>query len=131
MQIDIRAKGFELSPALREHAERRLGFALSWAVYDVRKVAVRLYDINGPRGGEDKCCRIQIALPGTSDVVIEDTETDLYMAINRAVDRAERSLARRLERQREHRHVRQPVVEITDDPSAEEFQQRVDAGVFH
>jgi ribosomal subunit interface protein len=131
MQIDIRAKGFELSPALREHAERRLGFALSWAVYDVRKVAVRLYDINGPRGGEDKCCRIQIALPGTSDVVIEDTEADLYIAINRAVDRAERSLARRLERQREHRHARQPVVEITDDHSAEEFEQRADAGVFH
>lgn len=103
MHIDIRAQGFELSPALREHAERRLGFALSWATYDVRKVAVRLYDINGPRGGEDKCCRIQIPLPGGSDIVIEDTESDLYAAINRAVDRAERSLARRLERQNKHR----------------------------
>lgn len=103
MHIDIRAQGFELSPALREHTERRLGFALSWATYDVRKVAVRLYDINGPRGGEDKCCRIQIALPGTSDIVIEDTESDLYFAINRAVDRAERSLARRLERQNKHK----------------------------
>lgn len=130
MQIDIRAKGFELSPALREHTERRLGFALSWASYDVSKVAVRLSDINGPRGGEDKCCRIQIALPGTADVVIEDTEADLYVAINRAVDRAERSLARRLERQREHRHERQAAIEINDDDMAED-QTNSNTGRLH
>lgn len=130
MQIDIRAKGFELSPALREHTERRLGFALSWANYDVRKVAVRLYDINGPRGGEDKCCRIQIALPGTSDVVIEDTEADLYIAINRAVDRAERSLARRLDRQREHRHERPSNIEAADDDE-QNHQGDITSGQFH
>ncbi|MDP2811649.1 MAG: HPF/RaiA family ribosome-associated protein [Rhodocyclaceae bacterium] len=104
MRIDIQASGFELTDGLREHTERRLQFALSWASHDVRKVVVRLSDINGPRGGNDKRCRIQIPLPRTPDIVIEDTEPDLYVAIDRAADRAERSLARRLERQREHPH---------------------------
>lgn len=104
MQIKIQARGFPLTEALREHAERRLRFALSWAGYDVRKVVVRLSDINGPRGGDDKRCCIQVVFPGTQDVVIEDTESDLYVAINRAVDRAERSVARRLARQREYPH---------------------------
>ena len=104
MRIDIHTSGFELTDALREHTERRLKFALSWASYDVRKVVVRLSDINGPRGGKDKRCNILIPLTRTADIVIEDTESDLYVAIDRAVDRAERSLARRLERQREHPH---------------------------
>lgn len=104
MHIDIRARGFELTEGLRQHTERRLSFALGWASYDVRKVAVRLFDINGPRGGEDKCCRIQVILPKTQDVVIEDTEADLYVAIDRAAERVERSVTRRLERQREHKH---------------------------
>jgi putative sigma-54 modulation protein len=45
-------------------------------------------------------------IPGRPDVVIEDTESDLYVAIDRAVERIERSVARRLERQREHPHGR-------------------------
>ncbi len=104
MRIEIQTRGFELTDGLREHTERRLQFALNWASHDVRKVVVRLSDINGPRGGNDKRCRIQIPLSRTPDIVIEDTESDLYVAIDRAADRAERSLARRLERQREHPH---------------------------
>lgn len=104
MRIEIQANGFKLTDGLREHTERRLQFAMSWAVHDVRKVVVRLSDINGPRGGNDKRCYIQIPLPRQPDVVIEDTESDLYLAIDRAVARAERSVARQLERQREHSH---------------------------
>lgn len=106
MQIDIQSRGFDLTEGLREHTERRLKFALGWASYGVRMVTVRLSDINGPRGGNDKRCRIQIPLPGGQDVMIEDTEADLYVAIDRAADRTERTVARRLERLRQHHHVR-------------------------
>ena len=106
MRIDIQARGFELTEGLREHTERRLHFALSWASHGVRTVNVRLSDINGPRGGNDKRCRIKVPLPGGQAVVVEDTEADLYVAIDRAADRTERTVARRLERLREHHHVR-------------------------
>jgi putative sigma-54 modulation protein len=104
MQIVIQARGFALTTGLREHIERRIRFALDWAKCHVRKVHVRLSDLNGPRGGEDKRCHIQVAIPGGENVVIEDTEADLYIAIDRAADRAGRTLARRVERSREHRH---------------------------
>ncbi|MFA7270433.1 MAG: hypothetical protein WC073_13930 [Sterolibacterium sp.] len=48
MRIEIQASGFDLTDALRDHTERRLQFALSWASDDVRKVLVRRSDINGP-----------------------------------------------------------------------------------
>jgi len=105
---------------LREHTERRLQFAFNWAVHDVRRIAVRLSDINGPRGGNDKRCRIQVPLPGGQDVVIEDTESDLYVAIDRAADRTERALARRLDRRREYHHDRFAVAAPTDAVDADE-----------
>ncbi|HAO32984.1 MAG TPA: HPF/RaiA family ribosome-associated protein [Candidatus Competibacter sp.] len=106
MDINIQARGFSLTKALRDHAERRLRFALGWADDRLRRISVRLSDENGPRGGEDKRCRIRIAFAGAPSVVIEDTETDVYVAIDRAADRAGRSVARRLERQRnQHRRL--------------------------
>ncbi len=101
MQIDIQARNFSLTNALRGHVERRLGFALSSRNDQIQRVMVRLSDINGPRGGEDKCCHIQVVLPQLSDVVIEDTEVDMYTAIDRAADRAGRTVGRRLARQRD------------------------------
>ena len=101
MQIDIQARNFSLTNALRGHVERRLGFALSSKNDHILRVLVRLSDINGPRGGADKCCLIQVVLPHLPDVVIEDTEADLYAAIDRAADRTGRTVGRRLARQRD------------------------------
>ena len=86
MQIDIQSRGFALTHALREYTGRRLRFALVLAGGRVRRVAVRLFDVNGPRGGIDKRCHIRGALNGLAAVVTEDAEADLYLAINRAAD---------------------------------------------
>ena len=126
MRINIQAKGFDLTEGLRAHTERRLQFALNWASNDVRAVTVRLSDINGPRGGNDKRCQILIPLTGKQEVVIEDTESDLYLAIDRAADRTERTLARRLCRQREHRGSRPLLMDVdtgADDAAVETSSQ--------
>lgn len=101
MQIDIRAKGIEMSEGLRDHTERCLNFGLDWAQQDVDRVVITLSDINGPRGGNDKRCQLRIPLPRMRDVVIEEVADDLQIAIARSVNRASRSLERRLSRQRE------------------------------
>ncbi len=69
---------------------------------------MKLSDENGPRGGEDKRCRVRVGVDGPQDVVVEDVESDLYIAIDRAADRAGRVVARRLERQRTRRGAPQP-----------------------
>lgn len=102
MQIHIQSQGFTLTEALREHAERRLRYGLTRGSDHIRRVEMRLSDINGPRGGADKRCSIVVALESLPDVVIEDIENDLYVAIDRAADRAGRSVTRCLERKRKH-----------------------------
>ncbi len=121
MNINIQARGFDLTEGIREHTRKRLQFALSWANHEVRSITVCLTDVNGPRGGNDKRCRIQIPMAGLPDVVIEDEESDLYLAINSAADRTERTMARRLARLRGHQRERisERVPVIDDQPSAD------------
>ena len=102
MQIIIQARNFSLTKALRSYIERRLRFALGSRDEHIQKIMVRLSDINGPRGGEDKCCQIQVVLPHLKDAVIEDIETDMYVAIDRATDRVSCAVGRRLSRQRDN-----------------------------
>lgn len=101
MQMDIQSQGFSLTEGIRDYVMRRLAFSLSHGDPAITRIIVRLSDINGPRGGDDKRCLIEIRLKAASAVVIEDTEGDLYVAIDRAAERAGRTLTRRLARQRE------------------------------
>lgn len=99
MQIEIQARNFPMTRALRAHTERRLKFAFSTCYQHVKRILVRLSDVNGPRGGNDKRCHLEVILPGPA-VVVEKTESDLYVAINRAASRAGRSAMRQLRRRR-------------------------------
>ena len=102
MNIAIQSSGLVLTESLRAYVYRRLETSLGWAL--TRKLAVWLSDINGPRGGRDKRCKIQISLDNGKTVVIEDTEDDMYVAIDRAAERADRALARQLSRSRAFTH---------------------------
>ena len=108
MQIEIQARNFSLTRAMRMHIERRLGFALSACYRHINRILVRLSDINGPRGGNDKRCHLEVMLPGQA-VVVVDTEADLYVAINRAAARAGRTVMRQLRRKRHLIRVQTPV----------------------
>ncbi len=101
MQINIQALNFPLKKSLHDYIERRLGFALSARDSHIQRVIVQLSDINGPRGGIDKCCHISVVLSYQPNVVIEDTETDIFVAVDRAADRAGRTVGRRLARRRD------------------------------
>ncbi|MEW6678068.1 MAG: HPF/RaiA family ribosome-associated protein [Pseudomonadota bacterium] len=111
MQMDIQCQGFTLTPGLGEYVKNRLAYAISHAGPAIRRVAVRLGDINGPRGGADKRCLIELRLKAALTVVVEDVETDLYRAIDRAADRAGRTLDRRLARLRRFGPTVTPTVE--------------------
>jgi putative sigma-54 modulation protein len=104
MQLDIQSRGFTLTSGILNYTKQRLRFALHRNDSYIMRIRIRLADINGPRGGVDKRCLIELALAGQSNIVIEDVETDLYLAIDRASERCMRTLFRRLERSRQFPH---------------------------
>lgn len=66
----------------------------------VTSVKVRIEDLNGPRGGEDKRCQATLSLASGGTVAIAATSGDAYSAIDWAARKARQTLARRLEKQR-------------------------------
>lgn len=115
MRVEIHVSKFTLTDSLRNYIEKRVGFAFSKVQNQLRKVSVRLSDINGPRGGADKSCRIQIPLTGMQDLVIENVERDLYLAIDRAIERASHSCKKRLSRLRNYSRERFLASDISAD----------------
>ena len=102
MRIDIQGRGFPLTAPLLDHAQRRLRFALTRTRNRITRVVVRLGDTNGPRGGEDKFCKIQVVLEHAPSVLIEDAGADLYAVIDRAAERAGRNVAKHVDRLHEN-----------------------------
>jgi len=98
MQIQIHSDDFDLTEGLREHIVKRLGYSLNHGRDVISRVVVRLADVNGPRGGVDKCCGIEVRVKGASTIAIDDTQADLYVAIDRAAERTGRTLDRRMAR---------------------------------
>ncbi|NYE61148.1 ribosomal subunit interface protein [Duganella sp. 1224] len=115
MNIAIQSHGLVLTESLRAYVHRRLQTALGWAL--TRRLAVLLSDINGPRGGRDKRCKIQIHLDHGKTIVIEDTEEDVYAAIDLAAGRADRALARQLSRGRKFTHDKARTLSPADEAS--------------
>jgi putative sigma-54 modulation protein len=90
MQLDVQARDFTLTDGLS-----RAIFACATqygATFRriVRKVAVRVYDVNGPRGGPDKGCLAVAELVDGRVIVSSDVDQDLYRAIPRAFAKLKR-----------------------------------------
>jgi ribosome-associated translation inhibitor RaiA len=122
MQIDIHAHGLTLTPELRQHVRHRLALALDRVELRVRHVKVMLSDVNGPRGGVDKCCQLQVELWHLPRLVVLETCDDMTLAIDGAIDRAVHTMGRLIGRQRDAlrrgRPERRLAVPATDDAPA-------------
>lgn len=100
MKLDIRARGLELTPTLRDLADRRVRYGLSRFGPVIRAVHVTLADVNGPKGGIDKLCRLRLRISAGSPIVIEQVDERIERALDTAVDRAAQTVARQLDRGR-------------------------------
>jgi ribosome-associated translation inhibitor RaiA len=79
---------------LRDMAVRRLRFVMRRLTWLVPRAKVRLSDINGPRGGIDKRCQVELKTDVMGTVVITAMAGDWRTALDSALARASRVLTR-------------------------------------
>lgn len=103
MKIDLRFRGLEPSDSFREHVHRRVHSQMSRFGGAVRAVIVRIADVNGPKGGADKRCQVTLRGSRLRPLTIEDLSTDVYSALDTALERAARAAGREIERARSAR----------------------------
>jgi hypothetical protein len=95
---NIRVIGVDLSWEERVLIRHRLGVKLGRYDTSIERVTVRVLDVNGPRGGVDKLCRIKVVLSGLPSVVLESRASTLTAAINGALSGTERAVRRSVQR---------------------------------
>ena len=96
MKIEMQSRGIELTEHLKAYVDRRVRFALSRHSQHVRRIHVRLADLNGPRGGLDSRCQLEVFVHQGDPIIVEvqdmeatklsfDTNVYGYLRMARAV----------------------------------------------
>lgn len=96
MNIDIQAGKIELDKAIEMHIQRKLNLGLSKVHSHIESVQISLSDVAGMEDVSKKHCEVKFSFFNMADLVIEETQTDLYCAIDRAVQKSSRAIARKL-----------------------------------
>lgn len=94
--IDVRFKSNAPDGEIAQFAERRIHFAFD-RLRDVRRVLISIEDVNGPKGGADKHCRI-VAEFAFGSVVVDETRSVWQSAVARAIRRVARKATRDMQR---------------------------------
>ncbi len=93
MQVLFESRDLDAVP-LREQAIQRVRFSMRRLTWLVPRAKVRFSDINGPRGGLDKCCQIELKTEHHGTLVIRSVAHDWKRALDDALARATRTLLR-------------------------------------
>lgn len=88
MDIKIMPQGACLTPADETYIRNRLYFALAANYQDIDCAEVALCAIPGFESEEMHHCRVDISLTGGNAVIGDSIDSDIYVAIDRAVDRS-------------------------------------------
>ena len=111
MDMRITGNNLSVSEALRSYTERSLRAALAGVVRRLEEIEVRLSDVNGPRGGNDKLCGIRVVLRRAGIVFVRASGGDMYSTVDKAAARLRSALGRRLGRHRSKRRRSDSVVD--------------------
>ncbi len=83
---------------MRELSMERVRFTLRRLGALVPRAKVQFSDVNGPRGGVDKRCQVELSTDAAGTVVIASMARDWRTALDRSLRRATRVLTRNLQR---------------------------------
>jgi hypothetical protein len=92
---------------LRDLAVSRLRFVTKRFSAMVPRAKVQLSDTNGPRGGVDKRCQVELTTQTGASVVVVSQATSWQGALHTALDRASRTLLRTWRRSHSTEHAQE------------------------
>lgn len=106
MELQINpGKNFSLTDAIDSYIRRKLDGVERRFGDRLTRLEVYLKDVNGPKGGVDKCCIMEARPAGMEPIAVEGRAADGYDAIRSAAAKLDKALANRIGRL-EDRHIR-------------------------
>ena len=101
--LDVRARGFELTQSMYQRAVDHIAAKIAKHARAISDLTVRLQDVNGPKGGLDKRCRVEVHIAGFGPVIIDETDQDAYVAMDVAGERLRKVVSQILDERRSRR----------------------------
>ncbi|SEL65176.1 ribosomal subunit interface protein [Stigmatella aurantiaca] len=102
MKVLMRGVHLSLSDGLKSYVQEHLVDHIERFCDDeAAEIDIALVDINGPKGGVDKECRVTVRLPGLAAIHVTETTETLHQAIDAVRDRLETALKRTLGKRRD------------------------------
>lgn len=120
MRIEITSPRWSVTEALARHITTRMDHLDHRFDGRVHSVTVRLTDANGPKGGEDKVCRLQARIESHPSINTEGRNADIYAAISQAAQRMERALGAVIDGSRTRHSKSRPVGGAIDSSTRSE-----------
>jgi hypothetical protein len=111
MQVEFESQDAQ-GAAMRDLAVQRVQYVMRRLAQWVPRARVQLADLNGPRGGLDKQCRVEFKTDRAGAVVITAVARTWRSALDRALLRASQAVLRLKRRARRVRANRPPVLEV-------------------
>lgn len=100
MKVVISAKRLQDEKAINEHIKHRLSFAFSRTRRFIRSIEFILSDIQGPKGGVDKECKVIVEPESSDAIVIVERQSKMESAIDRCITRASRNFIQQRKRKK-------------------------------
>ena len=95
----------------RDLTERRVRFVLRRLGWMVPRAEVKMSDVNGPRGGIDKRCQVELRTDGAGSLVVASVANDWRAALDNELAGAARFLMRLWRRGSDSRRMRQRLID--------------------
>jgi hypothetical protein len=100
MRLEIRSKGVEVGPRLRDSIKRRLRFVLGRFGRRIGRLTVDIAELASPDWPEARRCRIVARLIRSRKLCVEETGPDLADVVELATHRVGQLVRREIQRQR-------------------------------
>lgn len=100
MQTVIHSNDFAITGALEAYIKEHAKKSMRVCADQVERLVVRLKDVNGPKGGQDKECCVEVQLANHAPIVVSKRSSDAYTSIRQALARAARTTVRKLGKRR-------------------------------
>lgn len=107
MKVNFRSSDPE-GATWKQHGVERLNHTLRRLQGLVARVKVRLEDINGPQGGVDKRCRVEVSVRGAEPVAVTATSRSWQDALDSAAAHLRRRVLLQLRRAAALEHIEAP-----------------------
>ncbi|HAU69033.1 MAG: HPF/RaiA family ribosome-associated protein [Arenicella sp.] len=106
MKIQIYSNDINLTDPLKLSIEAQAEKRAARHVDRIDTMVIRIKDLNGPKGGKDKQCTVEIHQAGQAPIVVTKQSESLAKAINKALGRAVRTSVRKTRKQNVYSAVR-------------------------